>query len=315
MSSLMLAAAGAASAIRWESFGLDPVALDLGLFHLHWYSLAYIAGILLGWWYLLKMIGRPGAPMSPQQVEDLVFYAALGTIAGGRLGYVLFYRPQFYLANPLEIPQLWDGGMSFHGGLIGVILGILYLSWKHGLHWLRVHDYVACVAPIGLLLGRLANFVNGELWGRPTDVPWAMIFPHGGEIPRHPSQLYEAGLEGLLLFAVLAYLFWRTSARLRPGMLAGTFLVGYGLSRFFVELFRQPDLGLENLSWGLTMGQTLTVPMIVGGAYLIARAARIQPQHADDAHPELRAHDNSRRAESPQRARPAALPRAQAEKS
>ena len=277
---MITAAAAAGSAIRWENLGLHPVALDLGFFHLHWYSLAYIAGILLGWWYMLKLIRRPGAPMSPKQLDDLVFYATLGTILGGRLGYVLFYRPEFYLANPLEIPQLWDGGMSFHGGLLGVVLGILYLSWKHGLNWLRVHDYVACAAPIGLFLGRLANFVNGELWGRPTDVPWAMIFPHGGEVPRHPSQLYEAGLEGLLLFAVLAYLFWRTSARLKPGMLAGTFLVGYGLSRFFVEMFRQPDFGLEHLSWGLTMGQTLTVPMIAGGAYLVIRAARLEPVDA-----------------------------------
>ena len=308
MSSLMLAAAGAASAIRWESLGLDPVALDLGFFHLRWYSLAYIGGILIGWWYLLKLIQRPVAPMSPKQLDDLILYATLGTILGGRLGYVFFYRPDFYLANPLKILQLWDGGMSFHGGVIGVSLGIIYLSWKYGLNWLRAHDYVACVVPIGLFLGRLANFVNGELWGRPADVPWAMIFPHGGEVPRHPSQLYEAGLEGLLLFAVLAYLFWRTSARLRPGMLVGTFLLGYGLSRFFVEMFRQPDVGLENLGWGLTMGQTLTVPMIAGGACLIARAARIQPQPADVTDPSLRTPDHRERFGSAPQERSPALP-------
>lgn len=283
MSSLILAAAAAASAIRWESLGLDPVALDLGFFHLRWYSLAYIGGILIGWWYLLKLLQRPDAPMSPKQLDDLVLYATMGTILGGRLGYVFFYRPEFYLANPLEVLQLWDGGMSFHGGMIGVSLGIIYLSWKHSLNWLRVHDYVACVVPIGLFLGRLANFVNGELWGRPTNVPWAMIFPSGGEVSRHPSQLYEASLEGLLLFAVLAYLFWRTSARLRSGMLVGTFLLGYGLSRALVEMYRQPDVGLENLSWGLTMGQTLTVPMIAGGAYLIVRAARLEPLEPREA--------------------------------
>ena len=313
MSFLILAAAAAASAIRWESLGLDPVALDLGFFHLRWYSLAYLVGILGGWWYLLKLIKRPGAPMSPKQLDDLLLYATLGTILGGRLGYVFFYRPEFYLANPMDILQVWDGGMSFHGGMIGVSLGIIYLSWKHGLNWLRVHDYVARVVPIGLFLGRLANFVNAELWGRPTDVPWAMVFPGGGPVPRHPSQLYEAGLEGLLLFAVLAFLFWRTSARLRPGMLVGTFLLGYGLSRFFVEMFRQPDRGLENLSWGLTMGQTLTVPMIVGGAYFIIRAARLHPQSVEiDA--SSRTLDQSGSVKPAQQQRPAAPPWVQVNK-
>ncbi len=315
MSSLILAAASAAPAIRWENLGLDPVALDLGLFHLRWYSLAYIVGFLGGWWYLLKLIQRPGAPMSPKQLDDLLFYATIGTIVGGRLGYVFFYRPEFYLANPLEILQPWDGGMSFHGGAIGVSLAIIYLSWKHGLNWLRAHDYVACVVPIGLFLGRLANFINGELWGRATDVPWAVIFPHGGEVPRHPSQLYEAGLEGLLLFAVLAYLFWRTSARLRPGMLVGTFLLGYGLSRFFVELFRQPDRGLENLGWGLTMGQTLTVPMIAGGAYLLVRAARLHPQSTEFTDASLPTPNQREGVNYAQEQPAAALPWAQAGKS
>ena len=274
MMSILAVAADAASAVRWESLGLDPIALDLGLFQLRWYSLAYLAGILVGWWYLLKLIERPGAPMERRHVDDLVLYATIGIILGGRLGYVLFYRPGFYLGNPLEILQLWDGGMSFHGGVIGVSLGIVYMAWKNDLNWLRIHDYVACSVPFGLFFGRLANFVNGELWGRPTDVPWAMIFPGGGEVPRHPSQLYEAGLEGLLLFALLWYLFWRTNARLKPGMLVGTFLLGYGLSRFLVEMVRQPDRGLEDLSWGLSMGQTLTVPMVLGGAYLVATANR-----------------------------------------
>ena len=272
----------AENAIQFESLGLSPVALPLGPLQIRWYSLAYLAGILIGWWYLLKLIDRPGAPMARRHADDMVFYATLGIILGGRLGYVLFYRPGFYLENPLEIFQLWDGGMSFHGGVIGTSLGILYLARKNGLNWLRIHDYVACCVPFGLFFGRIANFVNGELWGRgPTNVPWAMVFPTGGPVARHPSQLYEAGLEGLLLFAILWFLFWKTEARYQPGKLVGTFLLGYGLSRFLVEMVRQPDAGLENLGWGLTMGQTLTVPMIVGGIYLITtargRRTRIEP--------------------------------------
>jgi len=270
---LAAAAVDATSALRWDSLGLDPVALDLGFFQLRWYSLAYLAGIALGWWYLLKLIERPGAPMARRHADDMVFYATLGILLGGRLGYVLFYRPSYYLDNPLEILQLWDGGMSFHGGVIGVSLGILYMARKQGLQWLRIHDYVACCVPFGLFFGRLANFVNGELWGRgPTDVPWAMIFPSGGEVPRHPSQLYEAGLEGLLLGIVLWFAFWKTDARYQPGKLVGIFILGYGVARFLVELVRQPDRGLESLPWGLSMGQTLTVPMILGGIYLIATA-------------------------------------------
>ncbi len=261
--------------------GLHPVALDLGFFQLRWYSLAYLAGIVIGWWYLLKLIDRPGAPMARRHADDMVFYATLGVLLGGRLGYVLFYKPAFYLENPSEILQVWDGGMSFHGGVIGVSLGILYLARKHGLHWLRIHDYVACCVPFGLFFGRVANFVNGELWGRPTDVAWAVVFPSGGEVPRHPSQLYEAGLEGLLLGLILWYLFWRTDARYQPGRLVGTFILVYGISRFLVEMVRQPDEGLEHLAWGLTMGQTLTLPMIIGGIYLIAtskgRRERVDP--------------------------------------
>ena len=180
-----LAAAG--GYLDYRSLGLDPVALDLGFFQLKWYSLAYIAGILLGWFYLLKLIDRPGAPMARRHADDLVFYATIGIIAGGRLGYILFYRPDLF-AKPLSILRLWDGGMSFHGGVIGVTLGIILMARKHGLNWLRIHDYVACVVPIGLFFGRLANFVNGELWGRPTDVPWAIVFPRTGlDVPRHPS--------------------------------------------------------------------------------------------------------------------------------
>jgi len=281
LTTLAAAAADAAPALRWDQLGVGPVALDLGFFQIRWYSLGYLAGIALGWWYLLKLLDRPGAPMARRHADDMVFYATLGIIIGGRLGYVLFYRPGFYFANPIEIPQLWDGGMSFHGGVLGTTVGILWLARKHGLDWLRVHDYVACCAPFGIFLVRLANFANGELWGRPTDVPWAMIFPTGGEVPRHPSQLYEAGLEGLLLGIILWFMFWKTDARYQPGRLVGTFILVYGLSRFAVEFFRQPDEGLENLSWGLTMGQTLTIPMILGGIYLIAtskgRRLRVEP--------------------------------------
>ena len=268
--------AAASDPIRFNELGLDPFLVEWGWFKIRWYSLGYLAGILIGWWYLLKLLARPGAPMARRHADDMVFYATLGIILGGRLGYVLFYKPGYYLSNPLEILQLWDGGMSFHGGVIGTTLGIIWLARKHGLDWLRVHDYVACCAPFGIFLVRLANFVNGELWGRPTDVPWAIVFPTGGEVARHPSQLYEAGLEGLLLFIVLWFLFWKTDARYQPGKLVGTFLLGYGLSRFTVEFFRSPD---DHLTWladqsGLSMGQWLTVPMIAGGLYLIATAKR-----------------------------------------
>lgn len=282
----MLAAAG--GHLHFRQLGLDPVAVSLGFFDIKWYSLAYIAGILIGWWYLLKLLAQPGAPMARRHADDLVFYATLGIILGGRLGYVLFYAPELFL-SPLKLVSLWDGGMSFHGGVIGTTVAIILLARRNGLDWLRIHDYVACCAPFGLFFGRLANFVNGELWGRPTDVPWAIVFPNtvaGGLDPaRHPSQLYEAGLEGLLLFAVLWFFFWRTDARYQPGKLVGIFILGYGLSRYFVEFFREADaqylhhpiLGTP----GLHMGQLLTVPMIAGGIYLIAtakgRRRRVEP--------------------------------------
>ncbi len=288
--STLAAAAGdvgmAAGHLRYADLPLDPVALDLGFFQLKWYSLAYIAGILIGWWYLLKLVDRPGAPMTRQHADDFVFYATLGIILGGRIGYVLFYAPEMF-TDPIKILRLWDGGMSFHGGVIGTIVGVLLLSRKHGLNWLRVHDYVVCCAPFGLFFGRIANFVNGELWGRPSDVSWAIVFPRtvaGGMDPaRHPSQLYEAGLEGLVLFVVLWFLFWKTDARYQPGKLAGTFLLGYGLSRFVVEFWREPDSQLVAFAerTGLHMGQWLTLPMIAGGLYLIAtakkRRVRVEP--------------------------------------
>ena len=261
--------------LNFADLGLSPIALALGPIDIRWYSLAYIAGIFLGYWYLLRLIAQPGAPMARRHADDMIFYGMLGIILGGRLGYVLFYRPAEYFANPAEILKLWDGGMSLHGGVVGVLVAIWLICRQHKLNFLRFCDYIACCIPFGLGLGRLANFVNGELWGRPTDVPWAIIFPQSGTLePRHPSQLYEAGLEGVVLFAVLWFLFWRTDARYKPGFLFGTAALVYGASRFLVELVRQPDNGLENLPWGLTMGQTLTVPMLIIGLWLVLTAQR-----------------------------------------
>ena len=263
----------ATSAVRWESLGLDPVALDLGFFKVRWYSLAYTTGILVGWWYLTKLVARPGAPMTKVQVEDLVIYATLGIILGGRFGYILFYRPEM-LGQPLSIFKLWEGGMSFHGGAIGIIFALWLLARKHKISFLRVCDYLACCVPFGLFFGRLANFVNDELWGRVTDVPWAIVFPNGGDLPRHPSQLYEAALEGLLMAAIMWPLFWKTDVRYKPGFLCGMAAVIYGLSRFAVEFFREPD---QQLQWlveasGLSMGQWLTAPMILIGLFLLFTA-------------------------------------------
>lgn len=265
------AAAVASTPIRFEELGLSPVALSIGGFQLKWYSLAYLFGILLGYYYMGRMLRQPGAPMAQRHADDLMLYSTLGIILGGRLGYVLFYRPDL-LETPMAVFKVWEGGMSFHGGLIGVLVAIGFLVWRNKLSYLRVGDYVACVVPFGLLFGRLANFVNAELWGRPTDVAWAVIFPTDpAGLPRHPSQLYEAGLEGALLAIVLAVLFWKTNARHRPGFLGGVFLVGYGASRFFVEYFRNPDAHLVEFAerTGMSMGQWLTVPMILIGLYFM----------------------------------------------
>ena len=271
-----------ADAISYYDLGLSPVALDLGFFELRWYSLGYLAGIFLAYWYLLKLIKQPGAPLARRHADDLVFYASLGVIFGGRLGYVLFYNLGYYLKNPFDILKLWDGGMSFHGGVIGVTIGILYLARKEKLNWLRVHDYVACTVPIGLGLVRIANFVNAELWGAATNVAWAVRFPlvmyqPALGPPRHPTQLYEALLEGVVLFAILAFMFWRTKARYEPGKLVGAFILFYGLFRFAVEFIREPDsqfAGTIIEASGLHMGQWLSVPMILGGLYLMLTAKR-----------------------------------------
>ncbi len=266
----------AANPIHFTDLHLHPIAFSLGPLDIRWYSLAYITGILVGWWYLLRLLAQRDAPMARRQADDLIFYATLGIILGGRLGYAIFYAPEMFLA-PLRLFKLWDGGMSFHGGALGVSLGIVLFARRHSLDWLRLHDYVACCVPFGLFFGRLANFVNGELWGRPTDLPWAIVFPgaHDG-LGRHPSQLYEAALEGLALALLLAVLFWRTRARHKPGLLVGAFLTGYGLARFTVEFFREPDAQLVGFAQatGLHMGQWLTVPMILGGVALIVTAPR-----------------------------------------
>ena len=260
--------------IHFDSLGLSPELARLGPLVLRWYSLAYLAGIILGWWYLRKLVRQPGSPMSVKHADDFVFWATIGVIVGGRLGYVLFYSPATYLHDPLGVFRLWEGGMSFHGGVAGVTLAIFLYARSQKIDWIRVCDYVACVYPIGHFLGRLANFVNGELWGRPTDGSWGIVFPGAGPEPRHPSQLYEAGLEGLALFLLLWWLFWRTSARRYPGRLVGAFCVGMGLARFALEYFREPDRQLGTLQTGLTMGQSLTIPFMLVGIYMIATSRK-----------------------------------------
>jgi phosphatidylglycerol:prolipoprotein diacylglycerol transferase len=275
----------------FPDLGLSPILFSIGPFDLRWYSLAYLFGIIVGYYYLLKLLKQPGAPLGRRHAEDLAFYAALGIFLGGRIGYVLFYNPGHYLANPLEIFKVWDGGMSFHGGVIGTSLGIVYFSLRQKLNWLRVHDYVACCVPFGLFFGRLANFVNQELWGAPTTVAWAIRFQEYNPAlnvvalgpPRHPTQLYEAALEGVVLFAILAAMFWKTDARYQPGKLVGAFIFFYGLFRFLIEFVREPDSQLVEfaLATGLQMGQWLSLPMIIGGAWLMAtakgRRQRIEP--------------------------------------
>jgi len=262
----------------------DPVLVTIGPFAIRWYALAYIAGILLGWFYARAMIrnernwGGP-APLTIVDFDDFVLWVTLGIILGGRAGYVLFYNLPHFIAHPAEIVEVWKGGMSFHGGFVGCVGAVMGFARKRGLSILALGDVTCAVAPIGLLLGRLANFVNGELWGRPTDVPWAMIFPSGGPIPRHPSELYEAGLEGLALLIVLA-LMVRAGALRRRGLILGAFAALYAVARWFCELFREPDPQLGFLWGGLTMGMLLCVPLGIAGIWLIAAALRRRPVHS-----------------------------------
>lgn len=283
----LLAATAANPPLEWSSLGLTD-GIDLGFFQLRFYSLAYLFGILFAYWHLSKMIKAPGAPMAARHVEDLFFYCFLGVILGGRLGYAAFYDQSLFTGFADEgfvtwkLLRLWDGGMSFHGGLIGVVLAIGWVSWRAGLNFIRVCDYVSVNVPVGMFLGRLANFVNGELYGRTTDVPWAMSFPeviNGALIngpPRHPSQLYQAGLEGLALIVIMLLLFWKTRSRFRPGFLVATFAAGMGLARFINEFFRQPDAQLLEFAQdtGLSMGQWLSIPLIVVGLIIMVWTMR-----------------------------------------
>ena len=251
---------------------IDPVAVQLGPFVIRWYALAYIAGLLIGWRLILRHLGRlANPPMSKVDVDDFLVWAIVAVILGGRIGYMLFYNADFYLANPTEALYLWRGGMSFHGGLAGVVIAMWWFCRRRDLALLPVADLIASVAPIGLFFGRVANFINGELWGRETDAPWGMAFPGAGTLPRHPSQLYEAMLEGVVLFAVVQWLLRQERFRERPGMISGAFLIGYGLSRMFVELFREPDTQIGFLPFGSTLGQWLSVPLVVAGLYLWVR--------------------------------------------
>jgi phosphatidylglycerol:prolipoprotein diacylglycerol transferase len=256
----------------------DPIAISLGPFAVRWYALAYIVGIVLGWVYARHILrnekywGGP-APISVVQFDDYVLWVTLGIILGGRIGYVLFYNLGFFVAHPLEIFQLWQGGMSFHGGFLGCVAAVLLFGWRNKVPVLSLGDVTCAVGPIGLLLGRLANFINAELWGRATDVPWAFVFPTGGPLPRHPSQLYEGALEGLLLFVLLTLMI-RRGALLRPGLIIGTFAIVYGLARIFSEFFREPDPQLGFLWGGLTMGMLLSLPMIAAGVAFVLWAMR-----------------------------------------
>ncbi len=272
---LSLLAAAAQHPIYWLDLGLKNYLFRIGWFELRWYSLAYLAGIIFGYWHLTRMIRQPGAPMAQRHADDVFFYCTLGIILGGRLGYATFYAPELW-THPLELLKLWNGGMSFHGGLIGVLLAIAWITWRGKLSFLRCCDYIAVCVPAGMLFGRLANFVNGELWGREAgpDVPWAMVFPGGGDVARHPSQLYEAGLEGALLLAVMLLIFWKTRARWRPGLMVGIFAAAIAAARFIIEFYRQPDAQLSDFAVrsGLSMGQWLTIPLALTGLFFATRA-------------------------------------------
>jgi phosphatidylglycerol:prolipoprotein diacylglycerol transferase len=250
---------------------IDPVAFSIGPLAVRWYGLMYLAGFAAAWGLGLRRIKQGLAPITRAQFDDLIFLAVVGVILGGRLGYVLFYKPAYYASHPLEIFAVWQGGMSFHGGLLGVMAAMWFAARRHKVDYLRLMDFVAPLCPLGLAAGRLANFINGELWGRVTDVPWGMVFRGAGDLPRHPSQLYQFALEGVALFILL----WWFSAKPRPrGQVSGLFLLGYGVFRFVAEFGREPDAYLGFLALGLTMGQWLCVPMIAGGLLLFAWARR-----------------------------------------
>jgi phosphatidylglycerol:prolipoprotein diacylglycerol transferase len=263
---------------------IDPVLVNIGPFAIRWYALAYIVGILGGWFYARaivrsqKLWGGP-APLTVIDYDDFILWVTLGIILGGRVGYVLFYNAPYFADHPAEIVQLWKGGMSFHGGFLGCVAAVVLFAWRRGIPWLSLGDITCAVAPIGLFLGRLANFINAELWGRVTDVPWAMVFPGAGPLPRHPSQLYEATLEGLVLLIVLALLV-RAGALRRPGTIIGAFALGYGVARFVCEFFREPDTQLGFFWDWLTMGMLLSLPLMLTGIAFLWAAHRARPLQA-----------------------------------
>jgi phosphatidylglycerol:prolipoprotein diacylglycerol transferase len=252
---------------------IDPVAISLGPVAIRWYALAYIVGLLIGWRYCLFLAGRPLHLVGRQDVDDFLVWATLGVVLGGRIGYVLFYKPGYYVFHPLEALYVWHGGMSFHGGALGVTIAIVWFTRARKIPLFAFSDIITEAIPIGLFFGRIANFINGELFGRPTQVPWAMIFPNGGAVPRHPSQLYEAFCEGILLFLLL-FTAERLGARQRPGIVTGLFLAGYAIARMSGELFREPDAQLGYLVFGTTMGQLLSVPLLIAGVAIILWAQR-----------------------------------------
>jgi len=250
---------------------IDPIAFSIGPLAVRWYGLMYLAGFAIGWWLATRRIAKGEAPITRAQLDDLLFLIVLGVILGGRLGYVLFYKPAYYAAHPLEILAIWQGGMSFHGGLLGVMAAMLIAARRHKVDWLRLMDFLAPLVPPGIAAGRLGNFINAELPGRVTDVPWGMVFPGAGEAPRHPSQLYQFALEGLTLFIVL----WWFSSKPRPrGQVSAMFLLGYGVLRFVAEFAREPDSFIGYLALGLTMGQWLCLAMIAAGAALLIWSRR-----------------------------------------
>ena len=253
---------------------IDPVLIEIGPIAIRWYALAYIAGLVLGWQLMMWMAERPGALVGRKDADDFLVWAVLGVILGGRLGYVFFYKPEYYLSHPAEILQTWQGGMSFHGGFLGVVIAGWLFCKRRDIQFWAFADLVTAVAPIGLFFGRIANFINSELWGRTTDVAWGVVFPNGGPYPRHPSQLYEAALEGLVLFVVLHFVWRNDNWRKTPGVISGAFFIGYGLSRIIVEFFREPDAHLGFLFGGATMGQLLSIPMVLAGVGLIAYARK-----------------------------------------
>ncbi|MCV0397557.1 MAG: prolipoprotein diacylglyceryl transferase [Rhizobiaceae bacterium] len=258
---------------------IDPVIVRLGPLAIHWYGLGYVIGILFAWWYVRRLVTNQALwtegklPMRPLDVDDFVVWAAVGVVAGGRIGYILFYDLARYIENPFDMVAIWQGGMSFHGGLLGVFLAMVLFARRRGIHGWSLIDVVAASVPVGLGLVRVANFINSELWGRPTDVPWAFVFPNGGPESRHPSQLYEALLEGLVLFVVLRLLTHRALKLKTPGFVGGAFVAGYGLSRIVAEFFREPDAHIGYLAGGwLTMGMVLSLPMVAVGIWAMARA-------------------------------------------